>query len=133
MIDQINELLKWLADNAKSKNIVAINQALNKLSILAVTVGEGVSEAYALANELEDMYDEAYSKRFITLIKDHSAAATKPMIEAELVQEKKDWTAAKNGYKKLAIYADSIERVIDSYKQYISTLKEERKYSNHAT
>ena len=131
-IEQINQIINWLNDNNKSSNIVLLTQSLNKLSVLCVTLAQDVSDAYALMNELEDVYDDKYNSRFteLTAGKDKiSAAAAKPQVEAELVEDKKNHTSAKGGYKKLSMYLDRVDRVNDSFRQYVAGLRDERKNS----
>jgi hypothetical protein len=122
--DQIQKELKWLEENRGGNlNILGISRVVSSLSLLSMTVGEDVSSAYALQNEMEDAYDELYAKRFVELKDTHSAAACKPIIEAELAQDKKNWTAAKNGYNKLKIYLDRLDRILESNRQLVSTAK----------
>lgn len=128
-VEQIDIALKWLSDNTKSQNIVQLSQCLNKLSTLAVTVGEDLSDAYTVMNELEDDYDEAVAAQFDDLTANMSATAAKPLAEAACIGKRRAYTRAKNIYKRLSVYQERVDRVIDSFKQYVSTLKDERKYS----
>lgn|SRR5690606_911583 len=124
MIEQIDACIKWLDNNKRSTNIVEISQTIDRLAVLSVTLGTMVSDAYALMNKLEDDYDIAFASKFTELTKSGiSAAAAKPQVEAELAEPKRDWTSAKNGYKKLSVYLDRIDKVIESYRQYISVTK----------
>lgn len=127
---QIDGILQWFENNSKSQNIVEINLCLNKLAILSVTIANDVADAYEQMNLAEDLYDEAVSVEYSTLIKDNSAAMSKETSAARCIEYKKVWTRAKNLYKRLSLRLDKIERVQDSYKQFVSTLKDERKYSN---
>lgn len=132
-IEQINEITIWLGENNKSTNIVKLSQSLNKLSILTITLSNDVATAYEVMNNLKDEYDSEFAKRFteVTNNKDEkvSAAAAKPLIESQLVDKKKSTTDAQNTYKKMNMYLDRIDRIVDTYKQYISSLKKERENS----
>lgn len=124
-LDPIIKDLKWLEDNKKSTNILQISQVLNHLAILSVRLAEEVTEAYKLQCELEDTYDIKYAQRFTELTQGGtSAAAAKPMVEAELSADRKDWTIAKVGYKRLNSFLERIDRVLDSHRQSISVQKQ---------
>lgn len=123
-IDLIQVCITWLDQNSKSNNLTQISQTIGRLSILSVTLGHEVSNAYALASEMEDNYDIKFAEKFSKLTKEGtSAAAAKPIVEADLAQEKRDWTSAKNGYKKLSTFLERVDRVIEAYRQLISVSK----------
>jgi len=123
-IDLIQDCINWLDQHNKSTALVPITQTIDRLAVLSVSLGHEVSEAYALMNTLEDSYDISFAEKFSKLTKEGtSAAAAKPMVEAELAHMKRDWTTAKNGYKRLSLFIDRIDRVIESYRQYISVSK----------
>jgi len=124
MIEDIQRDINWLGENAKSGNIGAISQVLNHLAVLTVTLGNEVSDAYKLQQELEDQYDIAFATKFTELTKGGiSAAAAKPQVEAELAQERKDWTQAKAGYKRLSTFLDRCDRVLEAFRQSVSVEK----------
>lgn len=122
--DNIIKGIKYLESQANSNDISTIAKALNRLAILTVRLGEEVTNAYQLQSDLEDEYDIAFAKRFSELTAGGtSAAAAKPMVEAELAEKKKDWTAAKVGYKKLSSFLERVDRVLDTFKQSQSVIK----------
>lgn len=127
VVDQIQVCISWLNENKTSSNLVQIARIINELSVLSVNVGHEVSEAYALTNELEDDYKIAFAKKVSS--SSESAAKAEKRAEAELEKEKKDWTQAKNGYKRLSVYLDRIDKVIESYRQSVSVQKMDLKHS----
>lgn len=122
--DSIIKGLRYLESQTNSNDISTIAKALNKLAILTVRLGEEVTDAYKLQSELEDDFDAAYAKRFSELTASGtSAAAAKPIVEAELIEMKRDWTAAKVGYRKLASFLERVDRVLDTFKQSQSVIR----------
>lgn len=121
VIEQIDKCIKWLDENNKATNLVAITQTIDRIAVLSVNVGHMVSEAYALANELEDQFKHQYAKA----ISESELSVAKAEKTAEVVtfEAKKDWTAAKNGYKRLGVYLDRLDKVIESYRQHVSICK----------
>jgi hypothetical protein len=124
VISQIQKNIDWLDKNAASKNMVKICQVIDRLAVLSVSVGHHVAEAYAIMNELDDDYDVSFSKRFVEVSQQKSAAATKPTVEAELADKRRAFTQAKNAYKRLDIYLDRLDKVIESYRQLVSVVKQ---------
>src|SRR5882672_4184111 len=114
-IDQIDGCIKWLSDNDKSNNLVEICKVIDKLSVLSVSIGHEVSVAYALMNDLEDIY----KVRYAGFISQSSKSVAKAEHEADdaTSEYKYNYTQAKNGYKRLSIYQERIDRVIESYRQ----------------
>jgi hypothetical protein len=122
--DQIAKCIKWLDEHKDSTSYIPICQTIDRLAVLSVTVGQEVSESYALQNNLEDDYDIAFAERFSTITKEGtSAAAARYVVEAELGEKKRLYTQAKNGYKKLSVYLERLDRVIESYRQLVSVGK----------
>jgi hypothetical protein len=122
--DLIIKDLQWLESQKTSTDIVRISHVLNHLSILSVRLSQETVDAYKLQSELEDDFDIKYAQRFTELTgSGTSAAAAKPMVEAELFQEKRDWTKAKIGYKKLSSFLERIDRVMDTWRQAVSVQK----------
>lgn len=122
--DSIIKGLAYLESQTNSSDISSLAKALNRLAILTVRLGEEVTDAYKLQAEFEDNYDIAYAKRFSELTASGtSAAAAKPIVEYELVQERRDWTAAKVGYKKLSGFLERVDRVLDTFRQSQSVIK----------
>lgn len=125
IIDLIIVDLKWLDDNKKANNISAVSQVLNHLALLSVNLGEQVSEAYSLMNELEDEYKGSFADSVKAF--DGSVAKAEVNAESELKGKKKDWTQARNSYKKLSTFLDRLDRVLDSHRQALSIQKLEAK------
>ena len=123
--DRIISGIKWLEERTDSTDIIGLSQGLNRLAILTVRLAEEVTGAYALQSELEDTYDTKLAKRFSELTTSGtSAAAAKPIVEAELAEDRKQWTQAKVLYKKLNSFLDRSDRVMDTFRQYISCQKQ---------
>jgi hypothetical protein len=127
-LDQIIDHIQWLQDNRKAPNIHEISRVINSISILAVTVGQDKTDAYELMNNAEVDYDILYAQKFSELTKSGtSAAAAKPIVEAELGEQKRAYTQAKNIYKKLDEFLSRLDRVCESHRQFISLQKLEIK------
>jgi|JI9StandDraft_2_1071091.scaffolds.fasta_scaffold80266_4 cell division protein FtsX len=120
LITLINQQIEWLEDNIHSYDILSVGKVLDKLSILAESFGEEVSEVYALANTLEDDYKISVAQ----YMKDNEGSAAKLEREAEVefADKKRDWTTAKNGFKKLNTKLDRIDKILESHRQSISVL-----------
>ena len=121
VIEQLDKCIKWLDENNKANNLIEISTVIDRIAVLSVNVGHMVSEAYSLMNELEDSFKVAYAKSVSE--SDASVAKAEKAAEVITAEAKKDWTAAKNGYKRLSVYLDRLDKVIESYRQYISICK----------
>ena len=109
LITLIGQQITWLDDNIHSQDMVSTGKVLDKLSILAESFGEIVTDAYGLMNELEDDY-----KHSVAEFRHKSTAGVgKSEIEAEVkfAEKKRDWTQAKHIYKKLSMKIDRIEKI----------------------
>jgi hypothetical protein len=127
-IDQVIDNLTWLDNNRRANNIHEISLCLAKLASLSVTLGENVSEAYRLQSEAEDNYDIAFAEKFSSLTREGtSAAAAKPIVEAELGKMRREWTAAKVNHKKLSTFIDRLDKVLETHRQQLSISKLEAK------
>ena len=62
VIEQLDSCIKWLDDNNKSNNLIAITQVIDRIAVLSVNVGHMVSEAYDLSNKLEDEFKFTFAK-----------------------------------------------------------------------
>lgn len=120
IIKHIADLMQWLDENIHSDDIVTLGRVLDKLSLLGENLGEMVSDAYALQNELEDEYKISVAE----YRKNTAGGIAKVEIEAEVeyAQKKRDWTFAKNGYMKLRTRLDRIDKILESHRQRISVL-----------
>ena len=121
-IEQLDKCIKWLDENNKSTNLVQITQVIDRIAILSVTVGQMVSDAYALMNNLEDEFKQAYADA-VSKSSDSVAKAEKAA-EVATAEAKKNWTGAKNGYKRLSVYLDRLDKVIESHRQFVSVSKQ---------
>ena len=122
ILDELNNNVKWLERYVKSDNIVEKGKVLDKISILCLNLSTMVTDAYTLMNDLEDDYKIAVSK----YVKDSEASAAKAEREAEALyaDKKKDWTAAKNGFKKLNVFLERLDKIQESHRQSISVIKQ---------
>lgn len=120
LITLIEKQIAWLDANVKSTNAVAVTQVCDKLAILSSNFGDLVTDAYGLMNDLEDDYKLAVS----TFKKNFkgSVARSEVEVDSECDQKRRDWTQAKNGYHKLKIKLERIDKILDSRKQSISVL-----------
>ena len=122
-IDLIQDCITWLDDHNKSTDLVRISQTIDRLAVLTVSLGHEVSSAYGLMNDLEDTYDIKFAEEFVEAVKDMSAAAAKPYVEAKLGEDRRNFTKAKNGYKRLSVFLERVDKTIESYRQFISVSK----------
>lgn len=124
VVDKMRLDIKWLNDHKKSTNVSHITTVLDSLTINAITLGEMVSDAYELMNNLEDDYDIAKAE-FIKVY-DGSNAAAKMEVDADkaLVVKRKAFTEAKNGYKRLNMFLDRVDKLLDAHKQRVSVVKQ---------
>lgn len=120
LITLIAEQIRWLDENRGSTDIVTVGRVLDKLSILSGSFGDVVTGAYSLMNELEDDYKHSVAG----FRKDFEGGVAKGETEAEVefAQKKRDWTQAKNIYKKLATKLDRIDKILESHRQSISVV-----------
>lgn len=127
MVEHIGELISWLDSHKNSNNLPEICRKIDELSIMAVTLGEQVGTAYGLMNIAEDEFKLAYAKHLSSL----DMAYNKAEKQAEIASapEKRLFTQSKNTYKRLSIYLERIDRVIESYRQLVSVSKLDLKHS----
>jgi len=122
MIDEILSNVKWLDANAKSEDILNKGIVLDKLSIQCVYLAEQVSDAYGFMNNAEDAYKIAvadYCKNST-----EGVAKSEKSAEVEFAHLKRGWTDAKNGYKRLSMFLERIDKVLESSRQRISVVKQ---------
>ena len=122
IIDEIERNLKWLRMNVKTDDIVSKVKVLENIALLAVNMSDEVSDVYALMNDLEDDYKTSVAK--FVMDYDGTSAKGERVAEVEFAEKKKNWTQAKNGYKKLNTYLDRIDKQLDAGKQTISVIKQ---------
>jgi hypothetical protein len=121
-IKQIEKNLTWLNERSKSVNILAITRVVNNLLVHAKTLSDDVSEAYALMNVYEDEYKISVAK----YVSGSSISTAKAEREAEVeyADLKRNWTDAKNTYKRLDNFLDRIDKIADAQRQKISVIKQ---------
>lgn len=122
-VEQIKDILDWINAHYKTNNSTNLSQANTKLSMLAVTLGEDVTNAYDAHQSLQTEYDNKFAKRKQELIeKGMSAAAAEAKTEAELTDLNSTCTQARIIHKKLDSHLDRLDKTIDAVKQQISTI-----------
>ncbi len=128
-MNQIDEILAWFKENHTASNIVKFNQKLNELGLLNVTLAEDLGKAFAVFTKGEQNYDILKNKRFIEL----RTGPTKVSIESawaqvtvELEDVSETVTNAKVLYTQLKYKQTAVVVVIETFKQYVSSLKKER-------
>ena len=126
IITAIHKSIKWLDDHKTSNNITDLVIVIDDLTINAAYLGTLVTEAYQLMNETEDEYKIAVAD-YVTSF-DGSTAKAERHAEVEHQGKKRDWTAAKNGYKKLSMMLDRIDKICDAHRQRVSVMKGEIKH-----
>jgi hypothetical protein len=124
-IELIQDCIQWLDENKKSTNMVQICQTIDRLAVLTVTVGHDVASAYEVMNTLEDDFKIAYAQA----VSESNKSVAKAEVEADVstADLRKNYTQAKNSYKRLQIWLDRIDKVIESYRQLVSVAKMELK------
>lgn len=117
---EIHKLIAWLDKNKGTNNVQNVGKVLDSLAIHSERFGDIVSEAYADVNFLEDNYKLAVAE----FRKNYTGGVAKGEIEAEVefAEMKRDWTEAKNIYKKLATKLDRIDKILESHRQTISVV-----------
>jgi hypothetical protein len=107
-----------------SDNIINIGQLCNKLSNLTVNIAKMVSDARKLYKELEADYDNTVeSEQLAYISKGEGVAKAKSMASVDNFSKKKDCLTAEDGYERLKRFLDRCDKVLDSNKQYCSTVK----------
>ncbi len=122
MTDDIIKSIDWLESRLKSEDIVSLGIVIDKLAIQSVTLANQVSEAYALMNEAEDDYKHSIAE----YMNDFVGAKNKAEIAAEVKfkDKKEHWTATKNVYKRLDMFLDRVDKIIESHRQRVSVIKQ---------
>lgn len=122
--EKIGVSIKKLERMKESNAIVEIGQICNTLSIDSSYFARLVADAYSVMNEAEDEYKMKVSQEVETLTNSGlPASKAEKMAENKYQDEKKTWTAAKNVYKRYSLYLERIDRILDEFKQYCSSVK----------
>jgi hypothetical protein len=122
--EKIGVSIKKLERMKESNAIVEIGQICNTLSIDSSYFARLVADAYSVMNEAEDEYKMKVSLEVETLTNSGlPASKAEKMAENKYQDEKKTWTSAKNVYKRYSLYLERIDRILDEFKQYCSSVK----------
>lgn len=122
IIKEIGKSIRWFDQNAESDNLVLLSQNLTRLVAQSATLANEVILAYALMNESEDNYKIAVDE-FVRNF-EGSTAAAEPRARAEHAGLKRDWTTAKNLYKRYDIILDRVDKICDAIRQRVSVVKQ---------
>ena len=122
MIEEIKKSIDWLEARIKSENIVEIGIVLDKLSIQALYLATQVTDAYELMSQAEDDYRHAVADFVVG--RQGSLAGAEREAEVKFREKKEHWTACKSMYKKLDMYLDRVDKIIESHRQRISVIKQ---------
>jgi hypothetical protein len=118
----IGKNIVWFGNNAESDNLLLLSQKLTQLVSQSATLASKVIDAYALMNESEDEYKikvDEFIRNF-----DGSAAKAESHARAEHAGLKRDWTTAKNAYKRFDIILDRVDKICDAIRQRVSVVKQ---------
>lgn len=122
--EKIGVSIKRLEKMKESNAIVEIGQICNTLSIDSSYFARLVADAYSVMNEAEDEYKMKIAMEVESLTNSGiSASKAEKMAETKHMDEKKTWTSAKNLYKRYSLYLERIDRILDEFKQYCSSVK----------
>lgn len=122
--EKIGVSIKRLEKMKESNAIVEIGQICNTLSIDSSYFARLVADAYSVMNEAEDEYKMKVASEVETLTNTGlPASKAEKMAENKYQDEKKTWTTAKNVYKRYSLYLERIDRILDEFKQYCSSVK----------
>lgn len=123
-IKQTLETIEEIGKLYDSDNIVVINQLCNRLSNLSVTVGWLVSSSEKLWRNLDEEYDYELDRKKLELVEaGNGVAKAESMAKVALYQKKKEATEAEVYYNRLKRFLGRIDKVLESNKQYTSTVK----------
>lgn len=124
-ITKIHEIINWLTINVGSQDINELGIELNKLSIWAANFADQVADAHEMMNTLEHSYDVL----LLEYTKEHGSergqgAKAERDGELKYADKKKEFNEYKNLYKRLQLKLASIDRIMDTFKQRVSALKQ---------
>lgn len=126
IVTRIAQTINALDKLKDSQDVVEIGKQCNDLAIASTFFAKLVSDAYDVANELEDEYKQSVlgaTEKFSSAPDSLSFNRAEQKAKLENAQSCKDWTSAKNTYNRYKLRLDRIDRVLDSFKQYSSSVK----------
>lgn len=122
--EKIGISIKKLERLKDSTAIVEIGSICNTLSIDSSYFAKLVADSYSIMNEAEDDYKMKISDEIERLTNEGATASKAEKIaENKFKDDKKTWTEAKNTYKRYSLYLERIDRILDEFKQYCSSVK----------
>lgn len=125
--DHIQLSLKTIEDLDElydTDNIILVNQLCNRLSNLSVGVGKIVSDAEKLYKSLDADYDQSVEVKKLSLIDSGvGVGKAESMAKIEMYDKKKTVLEAEDAYDRSKRFLTRIDKVLDSNKQYTSTVK----------
>ncbi|HYG02043.1 MAG TPA: hypothetical protein VD927_06325 [Chryseosolibacter sp.] len=118
------ETIKELDSLYDTDNIIVIGQLCNKLSNLSVGLGKQMTDADKLFNQLKDEYENLVENKKLELIESGvGVGKAESQAKVQYYQQRKDYRIAEHGYEQLKTFLSRIDKVLDSNKQYASTVK----------
>jgi hypothetical protein len=127
MKDTIQESLKTIQELDAlydTDNIILIGQLCNKLSNLSVNIAKQVSDAEKLFKSLKDEHEHFVESKKLELIESGvGVGKAESIASTTFYDKKKDYRIAEDGYERLKRFLGRIDKVLDSNKQYTSTIK----------
>jgi hypothetical protein len=122
MVDDIMKNVEWLDAHVRSENIIELGMVLDKLSIQSMRLAQEVSDAYELMSKAEDDYKHSIA----LFVKGFEGSMAKAEREAEVeFKEKKEfWTACRSAYKRIDMFLERVDKVIESHRQRVSVIKQ---------
>lgn len=122
--ERIGVSIKKLERLKESTAIVEIGTVCNTLSIDSSYFAKMVADSYSLMNEAEDDYKMKIAEEVEKLTSEGiPASRAERLAENKHKDLKKTWTDCKNMYKRYSLYLERIDRILDEFKQYCSSVK----------
>ena len=124
VVEKIGISIKKLERLKDSTAIVEIGSICNTLSIDSSYFAKLVADSYTLMNETEDEYKQKIAEEVDKLTAEGMPASrAERQAENKFKEDKRTWTEAKNMYKRYSLYLERIDRILDEFKQYCSSVK----------
>lgn len=126
IIARIGNAILRLEEVKDSTDVVGIGEICNDLSLASSYFSKIVADSYKLMNEAEDDYKLALAERIKDLtggVASYALSKAERVAEVELKEKKIFWTDTKSNYKRYDLYLDRIDRILDEFRQYCSSVK----------